>query len=311
MAALPRRILVIGGGLIGTELAIAARAAGSEVTVLSRSIGQRLSAFAPAAGIETVEAEVGTGGALAERVRDADAVLCLAGSSTPSVAAADPDGALLGSLAPVLAVLETAHDAGVSRIVIASSGGTIYGDGATTPTPEDHPLRPSSLHGVNYVAVEGFADFYRREEGMDVTVLRFSNVFGPGAEPRRGQGVIAAWLRALALGRQPVLIGPDTVRRDFVYVTDAAEATLAALTAAPDTYNVGGGGSVALGDLLLRIGETTGREIEVDRRPGRGVDLPVTHLDISRIRAATGWEPRVSLAEGLSATWNWETGTAT
>lgn len=297
---------MVGGGLIGTESALALSGAGRDVRVLSRSMSPRLVELAGPAGIELVEAEVGTGRALAEAVGDVGAVLCLAGSSTPSAAASDPDGALLGSLSPVLAVLESAHDAGVSRVVVASSGGTIYGAGAATPTGEDEPRQPSSLHGVNYLAVEGFADFYRREIGMDVTTLRFSNVYGPGAEPRRGQGVIAAWTRALALGRPVVLIGPDTAQRDFVYASDAAAAIEASLGAPAATYNVGGGATISLRDLLGELEGATGREIAVERRAGRGVDVPVTHLDISAIGSATGWSPQVGIGEGLRAVWAWE-----
>lgn len=307
MAPDPERILIVGGGLIGTETALVLRAAGHPVRVLSRTLGTRLTELAGDVGIELIEAEVGTGRALAEAVGDADAVLCLAGSSTPAVAAADPDGALEGSLSPVLAVLESARDAGVARVVVASSGGTIYGAGAATPTSEDQPLRPSSLHGVNYLAVEAFAGFYRREVGMDVTVLRFSNVYGPGAEPRRGQGVISAWCRALALGQRIVLIGPDTARRDFVFVTDAAEAIRVALAAAAGVYNVGGGGTVSLAALLEALAEVTGLEPGIDRRPDRGVDVPTTHLDIGRLHAATGWSPQVGLREGLRSVWEWET----
>lgn len=307
MAADPERILVVGGGLIGTETALVLRRAGHPVRVLSRTLGTRLNELARGAGIELVEAEVGTGRALAEAVGDADAVLCLAGSSTPAVAAADPDGALEGSLSPVLAVLESAHDANISRVIVASSGGTIYGAGAATPTAEDHPLRPSSLHGVNYLAVEAFADFYRREVGMDVTVLRFSNVYGPGAEPRRGQGVISAWCRALALGQRIVLIGPKTARRDFVFATDAAEAIRAAIGAQPGVYNVGGGGTVSLATLLEELREVTGLDPGLEQRPDRGVDVPTTHLDIELLRATTGWSPRVPLDEGLRAVWEWET----
>lgn len=302
-----RRILVVGGGLIGTEVALTLRRAGQEVRVLSRSIGVRLGALGPDAGVEVVEAEVGTGLALAEALADVDAVICLAGSSTPAAAAADPGGALSGSVSPVLTALESARDAGVGRVIVASSGGTVYGEGAPTPTPEDAPLRPSSLHGVNSLTVEAFAGFYRREAGMEVSVLRFSNVYGPGAEPRRGQGVIAAWCRALALGRPAVLIGPETARRDFVFATDAAEAVRLALTAPPGTYNVGGGETVSLGALLEHLRRATGREPVVERRPGRGVDVPVTHLDTKRLRAATGWEPRVGLDEGIGEVWAWET----
>lgn len=308
MDAAGGRTLVVGGGLIGTEVALELTRNGHSVVVVSRSISPRLATLGAGAGIELVTAEVGTGSALTRAAEGCTAAICLAGSSTPARAAADPDGALLGSLAPVLATLESAADAGVPRAIIASSGGTVYGSAAPTPTPEDAPLAPSSLHGVNSLAAEAFASFYGRERGLEVSVLRFSNVYGPGAEARRGQGVIAAWTRALALGRPVTLIGPDTARRDFVFSSDAAAAVRLALGAPGGTYNVGGGETVELRDLLECLRELSDSDSEVERLPDRGVDVPLTHLDISKLRDAAGWEPKVALREGLAAVWDWETG---
>ena len=86
---------------------------------------------------------------------------------------------------------------------------------------------------MNSLALEEYVEFFRRESGIGVTVLRFSNVYGPGAEPRRGQGVIAAWVRALALGQRVQLIGSEEAERDFVYVADAADAVERVLGAEP------------------------------------------------------------------------------
>lgn len=306
MAGSRRRALVIGGGLIGTEVGLRLRASGREVRVLSRSIGARLRALGPAAGIELAEAEVGAGLALSEAIAGVDEVLCLAGSSTPAIAAADPAGALAGSVLPTLDALIAAGEADVRRVVVASSGGTVYGAWAPLPTPEDAPLEPSSLHGVNSLAVEAFVDFFRRERGIEATTLRFSNVYGPGAEPRRGQGVIAAWCRALALGRPITIIGSEAARRDFAFVGDAARAVELALDAPAGVYNVGGGGSVSIAELIDHLREGTGTSPEIERLPGREVDVPNTELDISRFRAATGWAPETGLTEGIAATWRWE-----
>ena len=105
MTGAGKRTLVVGGGLIGTEVALRLRESGGDVRVLSRTIGSRLRALAPAAGIELVEAELGTGLKLSSAIADVDAIVCLAGSSTPSRAAADPAGALSGSVMPALDAL--------------------------------------------------------------------------------------------------------------------------------------------------------------------------------------------------------------
>jgi len=306
MASNGQGILIVGGGLIGTEAALTLAGAGRPVRVLSRSLGPRLLESAAASGIELIEAEISRPQALAETLAGVDAIICLAGSSTPAFADSDPENALLNSVHPALTTLETARRAGIPRVVLASSGGTIYGADAPTPTPESAPLRPSSLHGTNYLAVEGFADFYRREHGIEVVVLRFSNVYGPGAISKGGQGVIAAWVSALALGHPVVVIGSDQARRDFVYSSDAAAAVEAALTIPAGTYNVGGGKSTSLAELIIHLREISGEDFKVEMRPGRGVDIPSTFLDIGKMRSVSSWEPKVEIAAGLRKVWAWE-----
>jgi len=119
--------------------------------------------------------------------------------------------------------------------------------------------------------------------------------------------VIAAWTKALVLGHPLVVIGSDQARRDFVFSTDAAAAVEAALTAPAGVYNVGGGESVSLADLIGHLLEVTDRDFEVEARPSRGVDLPATHLDTGLLRSVSKWEPQVGIAEGLAAVWSWET----
>jgi len=147
MASKGKRILIVGG-LIGTETALTLAGSGHSVHVLSRSIGPRLLESAAASGIELTEAEISRPQALAETAAGVEAMICLAGSSTPAFAASDPENALINSVHPALTTLETARRAGIPRVVLASSGGTIYGAGAPSPTPETAPLRPSSLHGA-------------------------------------------------------------------------------------------------------------------------------------------------------------------
>ena len=298
--------LIIGGGLLGAETALALRSSGRTVRVLSRSMSPRLQAAAEGGGIELIEAEIRRGRALAAAVEGCSTVICLAGASTPAAAASDPEGALIGAVSPVLATLEAAAEAKVTRVIVPSSGGTVYGAGAAIPTPESEPLAPSSLHGVNSCVIEAFADYFAREEGLDLVVLRLSNVYGPGGESRRGQGVIAAWCRALALGQPLALIGSRSTKRDFLFSADAAAAIEAALSIEPGTYNVGGGAPVQLGELIDLLADVTGREIVVEERSGRSIDVPVTHLSIDRITSHSGWRPRTSLESGLRAVWAWE-----
>lgn len=280
---------------------------GHEVVVFSRSYGASLDPVIgrkPGIPIRHVVGPIGHDAGLAELVRAADAVFYFAGGSTP--AAGEATGSVELSVVPAATVLEAMRSAGTSRLVIASSGGTVYGNPAVFPTPEDAPTRPTTLHAHNSLVVESYVRFFADHYGLAPVVLRIATAYGPGQRVRRGQGVISAWINAALDERPLALYGSRETRRDFVYSLDVGEAAArAAFEASPGTYNVGSGQSVSLDEVIGLLGSLAGRELEVIEQPARGVDLPRTELDTTRLLEAVGWTPSTTLAEGLRATWEW------
>lgn len=299
--------MVVGGGLLGGHTACALAAAGRSVTVLSRSFaGWLRSRRSQGLKIELIEGTVPPEDQLMTLLADADAVCCFVGYSTPARSAASSLTSLTEWLLPVLSVLEAAARCGVRRAIVASSGGTIYGYARTLPTPESDPLAPISAHGSTSIAIEAYAELYRRTEQLETVVLRYANVYGPGERDRGEQGVVAAWCGALALGEPLTLIGAPETRRDFLYASDAASAAVAALDACkPGVYNVGSGAATPLREVLEILAEVSGRTPEVERRQARGVDVSTNELDAGLFRACSGWVPSTSLHEGIEATWRW------
>ncbi len=309
---MPSRVLVVGGGLIGGHAAAELVRRGHTVCVYSRSINPWLAMHvADGLDVRIVRAQVPLAAGqpppedLDALVGAADVVVMLAGTSTPAFGDQDAVGSVVGSLIPLLSVLDSMRRTDTRRIVLASSGGTVYGLVSSTPTPEDHPTAPISLHGLNTLAAERYAAFYAQAHEVRPVVLRFSNVYGPGQEVRGGQGVIAAWCEALASGRAITLIGEGDVRRDFLHAADAGTAVAAAVEHdVAGTFNVGGA-SISLGDLLSELAQVAGVQPRIDRRPARPVDVPVTELDCSSYERATGWRARVALRDGLADAWSW------
>lgn len=281
---------------------------GRPVIVASRSINPWLAAFARTTpAIRCLRTTVDADGPLADLVAEAACVYLMAGSSTPALAARDVAGAAAETVATTVTVLDLMRRAGTARGVLASSGGTVYGEPATLPVDEAHPLNPISAHGVNALAAEAYAHFYADHHGLDLSVLRFANVYGPGQTGRRGQGVIAAWCRALAVGEAVPVLGSLRARRDFVYAADAARAAVA-IGEHPDAtgiYNVGSGEAVALSHVLELVAEAAGRAPHVEALPGRDIDVSAVALDHGRLTAATGWRPQTPLAAGIGAAWSW------
>lgn len=303
----PQSSLVVGGGMLGAHVALRLAAAGHPTTVFSRSFNPLLLAGAADHGIRLVEGAVALSTPLAQEVGAADIVFYTAGSSTPGSSDRDPAASLVDSVAPAVTLLELVRRAGGRRVVLASSGGTIYGCPTTFPTPEHVPAEPISVHGLNAAAMERYAQFFADRHSLDVLVLRYSNIYGPGQLAQRSQGVVAAWARAIMAGEPIVLFGDGSVRRDFVYADDAAEATLlvAADPAAHGTYNVGTGRASSLREVLDVIEDVVDSPFVVETRDARGIDVPLVELDCSRIRGHTGWVPTTGLREGVAASWDW------
>jgi UDP-glucose 4-epimerase len=301
--------LVVGGGFLGSHVAHRLAADGHAVVVFSRSFNDWLVRHErPRRGsIELAEGELPGGHGLVDLIEQADVVFYLAGSSTPAAAQNDPGGSIMSSVVPAAAVLDLMRETSTRRIVIASSGGTVYGTVRQLPTTERHPTAPISLHGHNSLTVERYAMFFAERHGFEPIILRYSNPFGPGQLARRGQGVVAAWCEALAHDETITLFGDGQARRDFVFVEDAAEATVrAGLTAdGPAVYNVGSGEATSLLSLLELLQRVAGRQARIDQIPARPVDVPITQLDCARIAQELDWRATTSLEDGIRASWQW------
>jgi len=301
--------LVVGGRFLGAHVAQRLAAREHTVIVYSRSFNEWLvrKDRSSKGHIELAEGELPAGHGLAELIDSADVVFYMAGSSTPAMAQTDPGGSIISSVVPAAAVLDLMRETSTRRIVLASSGGTVYGAVKRLPTSENDPTTPISLHGHNSLTVERYAMFFAEQYAFEPVIIRYSNPYGPGQLARRGQGVVAAWCEALAHGETITLYGDGQVRRDFVFIDDAAEATVVAGLEAigPTVYNVGSGESRSLNDLLGVLQCMSGRSARVHRIPARPVDVPATQLDCSRIRSDLGWKPTTPLQVGIRASWEW------
>jgi UDP-glucose 4-epimerase len=199
-------------------------------------------------------------------------------------------------------LLHVCAAAGVQRVVFASSGGAVYGDTDAVPTPEDHACRPESPYGASKLCAELYMSTFQRVRGLAGVSLRYANVYGPRQDPDGEAGVVAIFATRLLDGASPVINGDGLQTRDYVYVEDVVRANLCAIAAAPGTYNIGTGVEISVNALYQRLRAVTGS----DTAPRHGDPQPGEQrrscVAVQRAARELGWEPAVSLDEGLART---------
>ncbi len=200
-------------------------------------------------------------------------------------------------------LLEAARRHGCQRIVYASTGGACYGEPQFLPVTEDHPINPLDPYGASKHAVEHYLYLYQHNYGLDYTVLRYPNVYGPRQDPLGEAGVIAIFTGAMLAGRGVTINGDGEQVRDFVYVGDIARGNLLALQApGSGIYNLGSGVGSSVNAVFAELKAATGYSLPPHYGPPKLGEVQRTYLDASLARQALGWEPLVSLRDGLRLT---------
>ena len=208
---------------------------------------------------------------------------------------------------PALRLLEVCVQAKVRQIIFPSSGGTVYGDTDSEPIPETHVMEPRSSYGITKVTIEKYLALFHRLHGLDYTILRVANAYGPRLPVRGEQNAVGAFLARMGRGEPIALWGDGSVTRDYVYVGDVARAFRAALgqKSAFKIFNVGTGVGTSLGELIAVMEKVIGCRANVVKQSGRQIDVSVNILDPTRAREHLGWEAGTSLQDGLVSTWKW------
>lgn len=241
-------------------------------------------------------------GDLAPQLADCHAVSWLATVITPHLAAAEPERVTreVTAFQAFLSAVEKLPEP--PRVVLASSGGTIYDPDTSPPYREHSPTRPRSEYGRAKLRLE---DMLRRSPVPGV-ILRIANAYGPGQPVAAGQAVLAHWMHAICQGRPITVFGSLDTARDYVYIDDIAQAFIAAAThpgLLPEVVNIASGEPVRLGTLLDILAELAGSGIEVRHEPARSFDIPRNWLAVDLARETFGWQPTTRLYDGIAAAW--------
>jgi UDP-glucose 4-epimerase len=309
------RALVTGGaGFIGSNLVDALLDRGDEVTVVDDVSTGRVENLdgARRRGITFCEADIRDAGRLHDIFAAAppDIVFHLAAQIDVRKSIEDPAWDAGINVVGTVNVLEAARQTGVGRVVNTSTGGAIYGDVDTIPTPEATPPKPMAAYGQSKFCAEAYCGWYERLHGLSAVTLRYGNVYGPRQDPLGEAGVIAIFCGKLISGERPVIYGDGRQTRDYTYVADVVAANLAAAQhpEAHGVYNVGTGTEASVLEVLGSLRRAAGLdddELQPEFAPARLGELQRSALDVRRARAELGFDARYGLDDGLRSTLEW------
>jgi UDP-glucose 4-epimerase len=208
-----------------------------------------------------------------------------------------------------LRVLEAARRVGVRKIVFASTGGAVYGEPARLPVDEEHAIAPLSPYGLTKFVFEQYLALYGRLHGLDYTVLRYPNVYGPRQDPHGEAGVVAIFAGQLLRGETPTIFGDGSKTRDYVHVSDIARANLAVLgRASREVLNLGWGQEVSDLRIFEAVRKAVRSRVEPRFAAPRPGEVGRICLDGTKAARVLGWRPLVPLEEGVAAVVGWHRG---
>jgi UDP-glucose 4-epimerase len=295
-----RAIVTGGAGFIGSHLVDALVARGDDLYVLDNlSTGRQSNVHTDAKLVvgDTTDPE-----AVASAFEETEAEVCfhLAAQVDVRVSVQDPLLDFQTNVGGTLRILEAALGQ-AAQIVFASSGGAVYGE-ADGPLREDAPPHPLAPYGASKLAAEEYLAVYNRLHGSSHVALRYGNVYGPRQDPSGEAGVVAIFLGRLARGEDLHVFGDGRQTRDYIYVGDVVEATLAAV-GKTGVFNVGMGTETSVLDLADACRRVAGVEAETIFEPARLGELERSVLDPALAERELGFRAGTSLDEGLAATW--------
>ncbi|GLZ79103.1 UDP-glucose 4-epimerase [Actinorhabdospora filicis] len=293
-----------GAGFIGMHVLPLLLERGYTVRVfdnMSRGDQAALAPYLESGKVELVVGDVRYGAAVAAAMRGCTHVIHFATVSI-NKSVADPHESIDINMTGNNNVFATAADLGVKRLVFASTA-SVYGDPERLPMHEDDTLRPLTPYCITKRAGEDLLGFYQRTKGLSWVANRFFNVYGPGQKlDAYYTSVINTFIQRIKSGQPPTIDGKGEQSMDFVHVTDLAKAVVASLECEAENFpvNVGTGVDTSIAQLAKILIQAIGSDVEPIFRP-RDVLVSRRAADISRAKELLGWEPTITVEEGMSA----------
>ena len=305
---MPHYLVTGGAGFIGSHLVEELARRGESIRVVDDlSTGKRHN-IAHVPSVELIEGDLAEMDVARRAVHGIDYVLHQAAIPSVPRSVENPITSNRANIDASLNILVAARDAGVKRLVYAGSS-SAYGNTPTLPKVETMASAPLSPYALQKLVAEQYCRMFTDLYGLETATIRYFNVFGPRQDPSSPySGVISLFISALCAGRQPTIYGDGEHTRDFTYVANVVDGALRACTAeraGGEVINVATGGRTSLNTLFKTLRDLVGAKVDPIYAEPRAGDVKDSQADISKARRLLGYQPIVSLEEGLAKTVAW------
>lgn len=298
------KILVLGGGgFIGINLTKALLKDGFDVRVFEHPNNNSRNLFGDSINLEWIMGDFTNPQHVKGAIDGCEIVFHLVSTTLPANSNKNPVYDTQSNVVSSVHMINAAKEAGVKKIIFASSGGTVYGIPQELPISESHPTNPICSYGISKLAIEKHLLVSKLNGGPDYSILRLANPYGLHQSVKNAQGVVPAIINN-ALNREVFVVWGDGKNvRDFVYIDDVVDAFLRSMQVPkPGPYNIGSGDGCSVCELIAMVGDILNCTIKTKFEPSRHVDVPVNLLNITKATSDLSWEPTVKLRGGLAKT---------
>ena len=304
-----RYVVTGGGGFIGSHIVEELVRRNETVTIIDNfSTGKHENVEPFEDDVEVIEADIAEAKNLTQFLKGADYVIHQAAIPSVPKSIIDPVKSHNANVNGTLRLLVASREAGVKRVVYASSS-SLYGDSPTLPKHEGMTPNPLSPYGAQKLFGEMYCQVFTRAYGLETVALRYFNVFGPRQDATsQYSGVLALFIPAVLQDRRPTIHGDGLQSRDFTFVKNVVEANLLACKTpgvAGEVFNIACGDRITLNSMLQQINKITGKDVAPIYGDPRKGDIKHSQADITRAKERLGYQPKVSFEDGLRSTIEW------
>lgn len=299
-----------GGGFLGSSIADRLLLDDHELRIFERPRVQPYREFKEGERVQWIAGDLSSTHDVNEAMQGMDVVLHLVSTTLPKNSNDDPVYDVQSNIVASLQMLGAMVTQNVRKIVFISSGGTVYGNPAYLPIDEKHPTDPLVSYGITKLAIEKYLQMFERMHGIQAITLRVANPYGERQRVETAQGAVGVFLHQALKDKAIDIWGDGSVTRDYIHVSDVAEAFVKAVeyTGSKRVFNISSGVGTSLNELLGMLEATLAKVIERRYLPARPFDVPVSVLSNALARQELQWAPTVSMADGIARTARWMAG---